>query len=298
MTDTNKKRLATGALFLATIIWGISFVIMKNSLDYINPSYLVAIRFLFAAIIMSLIFIRRWKYCTLKLALTGIWTGTFLGLAYIIQTYGLKYTTPGKNAFLTSIYCIMVPFLMWVFTKKKPDKYNVIAVILTVIGIGFVSLNFTNGESIFGIGDILTIICSIFYGLHIVVVNVYAQKYDIYLITIFQFIISSAIAWIWSLIYEGTPQPITLNMLPQLLYLIIFSSAIALMLQNYGIKNANPNQGALILSLESVFGALASLIFGFETNLSLIKIMGFVIVFTAIVISETKLSFLRKKKTE
>ena len=292
---TNKKNIIpTGSLFLATLIWGMSFIVMKSSLDLFNPSYIIAIRFTIAAIVLSLIFIKKWKKCNIKLIVTGLWTGTFLGIAYIIQTYGLKYTTPGKNAFFTAIYCIIVPFLYWIFTKKKPDVFNIIAVILTVIGIGLVLLNVTGGEGAFNIGDLLTLICSIFYALHIVVVNIYAQKYDIYLITIIQFYSTAIIAWIFTLIFEGSPQALSLNTIPQLLYLSILSSGVGILLQNYGLKYVNPTQGSLILSLESVFGVLISIISGYEQEITIIKIIGFIIVFIAILISETKLKFIFK----
>ena len=291
----NKKVISTISLFLATIIWGISFVIMKTSLASLTPAYIIALRFSIAAVVLTIIFIKKWKNCSKKLIITGIWTGAFLGAAYIIQTYGLKYTTPGKNAFITSIYCIIVPFLYWIFVKKKPDKFNIIAVILTIIGIGLVSLNFNSETSIINLGDILTIVCSLFYALHIVTVNIYAQKYDIYLITIIGFYSAAIVAWIFSFIFEGIPTKIDINLVPTILFLGLLPSGLAILLQNYGLKYVNPNQGSLILSLESVFGALASIILGFESNLNVIKIIGFIIVFISIIISETKLNFIFKK---
>ena len=96
----------------------------------------------------------------------GMLMGTCLALAYIVQTYGLVYTTPGKNAFLTATYCILVPFLYWAIAHKKPDRYNILAAVVCLIGMGFVCLN--NDLSV-NIGDMLTICCGLFYGLHIIV---------------------------------------------------------------------------------------------------------------------------------
>lgn len=92
--------------------------------------------------------------------------GICLSAAYIVQTYGLVYTTPGKNAFLTATYCILVPFLYWAIAHKKPDRYNVIAAFVCLVGMGFVCLN---DDLSVNIGDILTICCGLFYGLHIIV---------------------------------------------------------------------------------------------------------------------------------
>ena len=98
----------------------------------------------------------------------GALLGFLLFAAYTLQTLGLVETTPGKNAFLTAIYCILVPFLFWMVTKKRPDIYNCLAGVLCLGGIGLVSL--TAGFSI-GMGDALTMAGGIIYAMHIVVVG-------------------------------------------------------------------------------------------------------------------------------
>lgn len=294
---TNKKNIIAPLLLLvASLIWGISFVIMKDALDNIGASYLIAIRFSVAALLIFLISFKKWKLINFRLVLTGLLTGLFLGGAYIIQTYGLKLTTPGKNAFITSIYCILVPFLYWIFNKKRPNKYNFISAGIALVGLGLISFKSLIEFRVINIGDILTFICGIFYALHIVFTNKYCQEHDLYLITAFQFLSTAIMAWVIVFAFERSFEPITLNMVPQLLYLIVLASFLALLFQNYGMYNMDPSKGSLILSLEAVFGALTSIIFGYETNVDLVRILGFLLILGAIFISQTQLKFLRKEK--
>ena len=105
--------LAKSSILLATLIWGTSFVIIKDTLEVINPHYLMAIRFTVAFVVLSAVFFRRMKSITREMIWQGSLIGFFLFLAYLWQTLGIMDTTPGKNAFLTAIYCVMVPFLAW-----------------------------------------------------------------------------------------------------------------------------------------------------------------------------------------
>lgn len=112
---------------------------------------------------------KKWKLFNLKYLWTGAITGAFLGFAYIFQTIGLKHTTPGTNAFLTTVYCVIVPFLSWVVSKKRPDIYNFIAAAICITGIGLVCLDGKMSFSFLGEG--FTLICGIFYALQIVAVE-------------------------------------------------------------------------------------------------------------------------------
>lgn len=288
--------LAPIFLILAALIWGISFIIMKNTLVSIHPALLIAIRFSLAAVLFFIISIKKLKLINKKVIIIGLFTGIFLGCAYIIQTFGLTYTTPGKNAFITSLYCLMVPFMYWLFNKEKPNKYNFIAVGIALLGLILLSIETILTFKEINFGDILTFISSVFYGLHIVFTNKYCKNYDVLLITLFQFISTSILAWITvfvcevnvSFVYSG-------EMIISFLYLVVFATGLALLFQNYGIKNMDPNKGALLLSFESVFAVLISIIMGLEKILSLFSIFGFVLIFIAIFISETQLKIFKKK---
>lgn len=288
----HKTTFAKLALLLATIIWGSSFAIMKNSVEVIPPNTLLAIRFSAACIILSLIFFKR----LLKINKEYMWQSAIIGLclflAYCVQTFGLAQTTPGKNAFLTAVYCVIVPFLFWFVTKEKPGFYNVIAAIICIVGIGFVSLD---GNLTMGIGDALTLVGGFFYALHIVVVAKFGKEKDPIVITILQFFYCACFSIIASLLFEKPHFSFTPQLSFGLAYLAVFCTATALLLQNVGQKHTNPSVSALILSLESVFGVIFSIIL-YGDKMTLKLIIGFILIFSSIIISETKFSFLKGKK--
>ena len=133
-------RFASPIIVLATIIWGSSFVVMKNSVDVLPTFWLLAIRFSFAALVLALVFWKRWKVLDKHYLIGGTVMGLCLFVAYAFQTFGLARTTPGKNAFLTAVYCVIVPFLYWIIARRRPDRFNVIAALLCIAGIGLCPL--------------------------------------------------------------------------------------------------------------------------------------------------------------
>lgn len=290
----NIHTLAKLALLTATIIWGSSFIIMKDTLDSMGTFFLLAVRFSGACLLMAVIFRRSFSQLTLHCIKAGFVMGTLLITAYAVQTFGLAETTPGKNAFLTAGYCVMVPFLYWIIAKRRPDRYNISAALLCVTGIGLVSLdtNLTMGR-----GDLLTVACGLFYALHIIVSARYTQSADVMLLTIVQFFFAGLWGWI---MYFGFEPATSLAKVPSttwlcLAYLCVFATAGALGLQTFGLKYTAPAAGSLILSLEAVFGVLFSVLLGAETVTPRL-IFGFAVIFVGIVISETKLSFFPHKK--
>ena len=289
-TDT----IARLALLLATLIWGSSFIIMKDALDNIGTFFLLAVRFTGACILLAIVFFKKLKKLNKEVVKAGFVMGTALITAYILQTFGLAETTPGKNAFLTAGYCILVPFMFWAVAGTRPDRYNIIAAVLCIAGIGLVALddNLTMGR-----GDVLTLMCCAFYALHIIVSARYTQTYDVMLLTLLQFFFAA----VWSSLLCGLfePVPAVAEIPPytwfSLGYLCVFATAGALLMQTYGLKYTSPSAGALILSLESVFGVIFSIMVGAEAVTARL-LLGFAVIFVAIVISETKLEFLLKKK--
>jgi drug/metabolite transporter (DMT)-like permease len=285
-------RLAKPMLFSAALIWGTSFFIMKNALDVMPVYYLLALRFTAGAVLLSLVCWKKWKDFTWDYLWRGAVIGGFLFLAYTVQTYGLARTTPSKNAFLTAVYCVMVPFLYWAVMKAKPDRYNIAAALLCVTGVGLVSLN---GDLSVNFGDILTLIAAFFYAAHIVAVAKVSPEKDIYLLTIFQFAFAALYAWIGGFDNERFPVQAIMDpavYLP-LAYLCVLCTTVALLFQNVGQVWSDPASASVILSLESVFGVLFS-VMCYGDRVTLPMGLGFVCIFVAVVCSETKFSFLHK----
>jgi len=280
------------ALLAAALIWGSSFIIMKDALNDVPVFMLLGIRFTIAAILLGVLFFRRLRSLSGQLLRNGALCGLLLVCAYAAQTYGLMDTTPGKNAFLTAVYCVLTPFVMWMLFRSRPTVWNWIAAVTCLAGIGLVSLN---GSLTMEAGDALTLLSGVFYAFHLIALSRFSQMHDPIVLTIVQFASTAAISWPLSLLIDhGVPFPAP-AVWPQLLYLAVFATAAALLLQTVGQKLTPPSQAAILLSLESVFGVAFSVLLGAEA-LSLQLLCGFALIFVSVIISETQLSFLRKRR--
>ena len=269
----------------ATLIWGSSFVIVKDTTDVLSPAWILVVRFAMAAILLAVFLIKR-KDLYFKKEYVGY--GALLGLllfcAYYFQTIGITDTTPGKNAFLTGTYCVMVPFLAWWIAKRKPNAFNIVAAIMCVAGIGFVSLD--SGLTM-RFGDAMTLGGAVFYALHICAVAKVSQGRDIFVLTMWQFAFVAVFSCIAGLVFEPAPDFASLQ--PEawwsLVYLGVGCTALALLFQNVGQQKLAPSTASLLLSLESPIGVLFSVLLGAEV-LNGRMMFGFALIFAAIIVSE------------
>lgn len=287
----NKALIGRSALIATTLIWGTSFVVFKSALEDITPLWVLAIRFGGAALIMLLAAIPKLKELDKNYVIGGAVMGLCLAAAYTLQTYGLVYTTPGKNAFLTATYCILVPFLCWLLFKKKPDRYNVSAAVICLVGMGFVCLN---DDLSVNLGDMLTVSCGLFFGLHIIATSHYVECRNVLLLTMLQFAVAGALCLVFAMLFEPRPANIPGSSWVSIAYLTVVCTGVCFFLQTVGQKYTPPSAVAVIMTLESVFGTALSIIMGQE-NITVKIAFGFCLIFVAIFISETKLEFLRKK---
>lgn len=271
----------------ATLIWGSSFVVMKDSIEIMEPSWLVGIRFFLTGIILLVIFHKRVaKALNRRTFIAGATLGALIFGAYWFQTVGLDHTTPGKNAFLTATYCVLVPFLAYAVTKRKPTVYNIAAAFVCIIGIGFVSL--TGSDSLeLGLGDALTLVCGVLFAVHIVATSKFAADLDVLVLTAYQFLVGGILGIIVGAITEPVPTPACLDptFLFSMFYLIVFCSCIAMGFQNVALGHVSPSQAAILLSLESVFGVIFSVIL-YGEQLTIMLVIGFVLIFASIILSE------------
>ena len=219
--------------------------------------------------------------------------GLFMYAAYTVQNYGLMGTTPGKNAFFTAIYCVIVPFLYWAIDRRSPDRFHVLAAVLCTAGIGFVSWD---GGFSLGMGDVLTLISGFLYSCHIVAATRSSQGRDVFLLTVIQFAVTAVCCWIGTCVTGGFPaQGLPARAWWVLIYLAIAATTLALLFQNIGQKYSDPSAAAVLLSLEAPFGVAFSVIFT-EERPTPFMYFGFFLIFLAVICSETKFAFLRRKK--
>lgn len=307
MLKSSKLNLIGQLLILsATIAWGSSFVILKETIEEVPAFFVIGIRFLFSGLVVGLIFIKK----LIKLNKTTLIQGLILGLvvagAYLTQTWGLQHTTPSKNAFLTATYCIMCPFIMWLFFKRSPKIYNVISAFLCLIGVGLVAFsgadNSTGESTLFG--DILTLVGAVFYSLQILFIDRFQEnKSEPISLLVVQFFVVGIVLLGASAIFELQTQGIkayalNFDQLLKIGYLTLACTIYAQGAQFFGQRFiTSPGQASLILSLEAVFGVIFSIIIGDE-KLTIPLIIGFCVIFLAIIISELRLDPIKlfKKK--
>lgn len=272
-------------LIFATIVWGSSFVIVKDTTDFISPAWLLAMRFALATVLMAAVF---YKKRDLFLDKGHVWRGLLLGVvlfsAYYAQTIGITDTTPGKNAFLTAPYCVMVPFFAWMARQRKLVGIDVAAAIACVVGVGLVSLD---GDLSIRFGDAMTLVGAVMYAVHIVQVDRFAPGHDIYVLTMWQFAGVTACSLVAGIAFEPMPilSQISVASWASVAYLGVMCTMVCLLLQNIGQKHLPPAQASLLLSLESVFGVAFSVALGQE-DLTMRIMLGFVTIFGAILLSE------------
>ena len=281
------------AIVVATIIWGYSFVAMKDVVSVIPPAWLFGVRFLSAGVLLSAILWKRVKAAfSGKMVLAGAVLGLADFLAFWSQTVGLEHTTPGINAFLTATYCVIVPFLWWIVARRRPTVFNVGAAVLALVGIWLVSVQ--SGGLTMGFGEAMTLLCALLFAVHMVLVSKLSRLHDVLALTAVQFVAEGCMGLLSGAVFETFPgfAAFTPDIIAQLAFLAVFASIVAFGIQNVALAHIPPAQASLFLSLESVFGVLFSvLLYGEQLTGRLL--LGFALIFIAIVFSET---FPLKKK--
>lgn len=273
-------------IVLATAIWGSSFFMVKDITSYVSPAPLLCVRFAIAAVVLAVVFL---KHRDLYFKREYIGVGLLFGLAlfggYFLQTVGAQYTTPGKSAFLTGTYCVMVPFIVWAIFRRRPTVFNIAAALLCLAGVGLLSLQGVDGVNV---GDAFTLGGAVFYAAHLILVAHLSRDRNIFVLTMWQFagvaLCSLLATFATGADFTQVTQLDTLHM-GCLAYLAFVCTAFALLLQNVAQSHIPPTTASLLLSLESPFGVFFSILAGAET-VSALTFVAFALVFAGILTSE------------
>ncbi len=288
-----KTYISQIGLLIVAMIWGSGFVGTQLALDGgLTPLQIITLRFFIGALLINLIFFKQIKENMSKDAINhGCILGFFLFIAFVVQTIGLVYTTPSKNAFITATNVIIVPFIGFLIYKQKLDKIGILSSILTVIGIGILSL-----ESDFSInfGDFLTLVCAFGFAFHIFFTSEYAVRYNPMVLTAIQFSVAFILSLVTQILMGEGHMDAGIDGYLGVLYLGVFSTTVCFLVQTICQKSVKGNKTAIILSTEAVFGTIFSVII-LKELVTLRMILGSFIIFVAIIMTETKLSFLKKK---
>lgn len=285
--DTSSALVWKFALLVCALIWGGSFVVIKDAINYIPTAWLMTLRFTLSVIVVGIIFRKRLKEnLDIRHLTFGALLGILNGFGFLFQNGALVYTTAGKTAFIASIYCAMIPFVNWLIAKKKPHISSIIAACMCVAGIGLISLG-TDFSFSFGIGEQMALISAIIFAFVFILTAELSHKLDIITLTIIQLGVSTLPCLGWALCFETMPNfsqiPSTAWM--ALAYIIFIATALTGVLQNRSQKSVSPIQASLIISLDTIFAAIFGVIFLSEVITPTI-FLGFIVIFVAIFISE------------
>jgi drug/metabolite transporter (DMT)-like permease len=249
-----------------------------------TPLYLAAFRFALAAAVHFLFLHRKIGRISREDLKMGVQLGVLLFIAFTAQTVGLQYTTASKQGFLTATYVVMVPGISWLYYKKMPLRKDFIAGGVTLLGIGLIGLD---GRFSLNIGDLLTLICAVFFAAHILATATFSKMMNVFKLSFLQIATAAVLFSIFAMILEPMPQTMAVPELRAIIYLGVFSTFLCFTIQTVAQKYTSASHASILLSLESLFAALFGIMLLNETLTPKIFI-GCVLIFAAVLIVEVE----------
>ena len=292
----NQKLKGNLLLLLAAFVWGISFIAQSKGVELVSPVAFIGVRTMLGALVLIPIILvvdgnKRKKGISVQgwtkdLLVSGTICGVLLFAATILQTAGMIYTSPGKSGFITALYMVIVPFFS-LFSGKKPSKVVWLSVIIAVAGLYLMCIDSSLSVNF---GDVLTLICAFIFSLHIITIDKFSPKVDGVKLSFLQFFVCGALGLIYIFLFEEPQLKPILGCWLSIGYAGIFSCGVGYTLQIVGQKYTDPTSASILMSLESVFATLATVILvalGWNLTggqLSLREILGCILMFGAIIL--------------
>ena len=240
-------------MFIATIFFGMTYVLTKICLNYSTEFHIISFRFLIAFVI-SLIFLQRKIFpIKIKEILYSLILSILLFMVFITMTIGVKYTTATNASFLISLSVIFIPFFSWIFNKEKPKKSIFIVLIIALIGIMLLTLD-KNLE--FHIGDILCLICSLLFSFHVLITERFVKNNNPITLGVLQFGGVAILSFLVQYPIEKFTLPKNEKFWISLMILSVFCTALAYIIQTVSQKKLSSTLIGLILSLEPIFSGI------------------------------------------
>ncbi len=276
-----KKYLAIAGLIVVTVIWGVGFVASDMALESLRPFQIMAIRFLLATLLMGAASIRELKGIDFKEIRAGVLMGCALFVGFTFQIVGLQYTTPSKNAFLTALNVVMVPFIAFVILRKKISIKSIAGAVMAILGVGLLSLE---KDLSLGVGDALTLVCAVGFAFQIFFTSEFVKKYRAVVLNFIQMLTAVVLSVVSLFLFGETKFQVTSKGWLSVLYLGVISTALCYLLQTASQKYVDETKAAIILSMESVFGTMFSILILHE-QVTLRMVCGCIIILAAVLVS-------------
>eukprot|EP01037_Dinobryon_pediforme_P009552 gene9552-9628_t len=282
-------------LLLTAFIWGTAFVAQKVANETMGPSTFVGVRFLISAAAMVPFMVYEARRQVVALHRKDWWIALVISLCLffgaMLQQIGMLTTTATNAGFLTALYVVCVPLVVWVLLRERPKGLVVIACAVSVLGAYLLT---ENGQAkTWALGDGLMLVADLAWALGIALVPVFLNRmHRPYFLSCLQFGITGTLALGCGLMFEPQNFSAVLSAWPALLYTAIISGSLAYTMQIVAQKYAPAAEAALILSLESVFAAIAGAVL-LNERLSLLATLGCALILLGVVLVEVGPSLLK-----
>ena len=282
-----KKLLADGSLLFVAFIWGATFVVVQNAIQFLPPHLFNGIRFLLAGFILSLFVVKRWKtIISMKLVRSGIFLGSFLFIGYAFQTVGLIYTTSSKAGFITGLSVMIVPILAILYLKEPPKLNVFIGAGLGTVGLYFLTLA---GFTQVNFGDLLVLVCAIGFAFHIVFTSKFTEQLPALPLTIIQLLTVSFLSFLSSYVFERPSISIIQILHQDVIFALsitsIFATALAFYIQTKFQQFTSAARVAIIFATEPVFAAITAFLM-INERLTIYGFIGCSFIFIAMIATE------------
>jgi len=251
--------LATLALLAVTACWGSTFFLIKDLLHDVPVLDFLAVRFAIASVSLVVLAPKALLRLSAVARRRAVVLGLVYGVAQILQTTGLAHTPASVSGFITGMYVVCTPLLAAVILRQKITGLTWGAVGLAVVGLGVLTLG---GLSI-GYGEALTLLSAILYALHIVALGAWSDSREAMGMAIVQLIVITVLCFAVTA-PDGVVLPHTVGDWLSVIYMAVFSGALAMAAQTWAQAHLPPTRTAIIMSMEPVFAALFAVLFGGE----------------------------------
>lgn len=284
-TKLTKERKASGLLWLAAFLWGSSFVGSKICLNAgLFPFETVFYRMAAGTAMMGLLFHRQLRHIPKPAALAGVSLGVITSAVYAFEMYGVSMTEAAKASFLTSSSTVMMPFLYAAFFRTRPSPRSVLAGLLALAGVWFLSLAGAAAGSGIALGDLLLLVTAFLYAMNSIAADKLGRDSSPAQVTFLQFLTTMAFTGVMTL-FQGRCGSYPAEVIGALAYLSVGPTMICFFIKNYAIQLVSPVKCTLILATEGVFCAVLSMLLLHET-LTLSMCFGILLILCGVLTEE------------
>jgi len=281
----NKQLQGDLMLIFVTLSWGVSYYFTKVALENVQEFNLIALRFTMAFLLSGLVFYKKIRESNLKTIKNAFLLAMLLFSAYVCFTFSVVYTTTTNAAFITSLAVVLVPIFSAVIFKLKPERKAVAGVGFALIGISLLTIN---ERLIINSGDVFSFLCAVSCAFHLIFMGKATKEVDSITLGVLQLGFVALFSTMFTCIFETPKLPSTLQTQIFVIFLSIFCTAAAFIIQSIAQQYTSPTHVGLIFSLEPVFAAIFGLLFLNEI-LSLKGYIGCLFMLAGIIVTELNL---------